>query len=76
MTDKASLHSGGWMVEVVGDGLGGRHKRYLVNALSRDQALAAVQKLLGGKAEINAITPVSEAAFKVANISLGEVVPI
>ena len=64
------------MVEVMGDGVGGRHKRYLVNALSRDQALAAVQKLLGGKAEINAITPVPATAFDAANISLGEVVPI
>ena len=37
MTDRASDHTGGWMVEVMGDGPRERHKRYLVNAANRDE---------------------------------------
>ena len=76
MTDKASLHSGGWMVEVMTDGPSGRHRRYLVNAPGRDQASTAVQKFFGGEAHINAISPVSAAALDAAKISVGQVVPI
>ena len=64
------------MVEVVADGISGRHRRYLVNTPDRDQASAAVQKLLGGIAHINAISPVSPAALKAANIGPGEVLAI
>ena len=36
-----------WMIEVLGDGTGARHRRYLVRAPDRDSAVKAVLPLLG-----------------------------
>jgi hypothetical protein len=45
MTDPETIDV--WMIEVLGDGTGNRHQRYLVAAPHREAAIAALRKYTG-----------------------------
>ena len=45
MTDDVS--AAGWVVEVLGEGLGARHRRFMVGTSDRDAAIKLVCELLG-----------------------------
>jgi hypothetical protein len=62
-----------WMVEVLGDGTGARHRRFLVEAPDRDSAVNAVIFLLGADVVITASTKLSDNAAEVAALQAGEV---
>jgi hypothetical protein len=72
MSEKAS-HSGGWVVEVFDDSVGSRHRRYMVGAETREDAIAAVQSALGQDLQINSTSAVTVAAFGATGIKPGEV---
>ena len=74
MTDEASAP--GWVVEVLGDGTGARHRRYIVGASDREQAIAAVLRLLGPNTTITSSSQVPIEAFGISNVQPGEVIPL
>jgi hypothetical protein len=76
MNEQALPRTGGWMVEILDAGPGARHKRYLVNAASRGEAIIALKKFLGRNPQVNSVSPVSAVTFDEAKIGLGEVVPL
>ena len=69
------MHAQGstWMVEVLGDGTGARHRRFLVRAPDRDSAVNAVIFRLGADVVITASTKLSDKAAEVAALKAGEV---
>jgi hypothetical protein len=73
MTDKASTTV--WMVEVLSDGIEGRHRRYLVALGTPDEARSAVHKMLGPDAVITSVTRVTAQVAAVSNLEVGKVVP-
>jgi hypothetical protein len=66
----------GWVVEVLGDGTGARHRRFIVGASDGDHAIAAVVQLLGPNTTITSSTAVSPTAFGISNVKPGEVIPL
>jgi hypothetical protein len=66
----------GWVVEVLGDGTGPRHRRYIVGASDRDYAIAAVLQLLGPNTIITSSSRVSIDALGISNVQPGEVIPL
>jgi hypothetical protein len=70
MSDKASAC---WVIEVLGEGAGGKTQRYAVGAADREQAIAAVVQLLGPSAQI-----ISSAQFTPDPVEVvsGEIIPL
>jgi hypothetical protein len=66
----------GWVVEVLGDGTGARHRRYLVGAAHREAAIAAVVVLLGPDTTITSTTPIEPQTFGISKVQPGEVFPL
>ena len=66
----------GWVVEVLGDGTGPRHRRYIVGATNREQAIAAVIHLFGPDTMITSTTAVMPDAYGISNVQPGEVIPL
>ncbi len=62
-----------WMVEVLGDGTGERHRRYLVGASDRDSAIKAVLLLVGPDIVVTSSTQLSDKAAEVAALQPGEI---
>jgi hypothetical protein len=66
----------GWVVEVLGDGTGPRHRRYLVGAAHREAAIAAVVVLLGPDTSITSTTSIDPQTFGISKVQPGEVIPL
>jgi hypothetical protein len=64
------------MVEILDDGINGRHRHYLVGALTRDDAIAAVHKALGETVVVNSTSAISAPAFAALNLQMGQVMPL
>ena len=62
-----------WMVEVLGDGTGVRHRRFLVGADNRDGAVKAVMLLVGPDVMVTASSKLSDKAAEVARLKPGEI---
>lgn len=62
-----------WMVEVLGDGTGSRHRHFLVGAPDKDGAINAVVLLLGPDVVVTASSRLSDKAAEVAALKPGEV---
>ena len=75
MSDQAASR-GIWIVEILETGPAARHKRYLVNATTRGEAIIALKKYLGRNPQVNSVSPVSATTFKEARIGAGEVLPL
>jgi hypothetical protein len=76
MADVSSVEPAAWVVEVLGDGTGARHRRYLVGAADRGTAMALALRKLGSGIMITSTSKVSAESFGVSNVSLGEVRPL
>ncbi len=75
--DKASITTApGWVVEVFGDGLGVRHRRYIVGATDRDAAIKIIRAKLGPDLTITSMSQVSATALGVAKVKPGEIIPL
>jgi hypothetical protein len=61
------------MIEVLGDGTGQRHRRYLVAARHREAALSAVQHHLGTDLFVTSTTKLDGDAAKVCEMKQGDV---
>jgi hypothetical protein len=68
--------TGGWMVEVLGDGRGPRHRRFMVGAPDSTTAVKLVIDQLGSDTVITSSSAIEGPAYELANVKLGEVVPI
>ena len=71
MTERATTDV--WMVEVLGDGTGPRHRRYLVAAHDREAAIAAVRHHVGSELVITSSTQLEGEAARVCQMQLGDV---
>ena len=71
MTESAAVNI--WMIEVLGDGTGQRHCRYLVAAHHREAALSAVWHHLGTDLFVTSGTKLDGDAAKVCEMKLGDV---
>ena len=65
-----------WMIEILGDGIGDRHRRYLVAAREREAAVAALRNYTGSDPVVTSTTKLEEKAAGVCNLAAGEVRPI
>ena len=74
MTDDVS--AAGWVVEVLGEGLGARHRRFMVGTSDRDAAIKLVCELLGPNTLVTASSRIDGKAVRVARLKPGEIVPI
>jgi hypothetical protein len=72
----APMNPAGWVVEILGDGTGARHRRYLVSETSREEAVKIVRHKLGHDLTITSTSAVAAQAFGVANLKPGEIVAI
>lgn len=64
------------MIEVLGDGTGARHRRYLVKAADREGAAKTIMLLLGANAAVTSTTVLSTKAAEVAALQPGEIKPL
>jgi len=69
MSDKGDA----WMIEVLGDGTGSRHRRYLVGAPDRDSAVKAIVLLLGPDALVTSSTQLSVGVSEALALQPGEI---
>jgi hypothetical protein len=67
---------GGWMIEVLSSGIGGRHRRYLIAIADRTAALAALHLLLGPDTDVSAATRVAQSALDIARVEPGKIVAV
>ena len=74
MTDDVS--AAGWVVEVLGEGLGARHRRFMVGTSDRDAAIKLVCELLGPNTLVTASSRIDGEAVRVARLKPAEIVPI
>ena len=61
------------MVEILGDGTGPRHRRFLVGALDKDSAINAVIVLIGHDVVVTASSRLSDKAAEVAALQAGAI---
>ena len=72
----ADVSAAGWVVEVLGEGLGARHRRFMVGTSDRDAAIKLVCELLGPNTLVTASSRIDGKAVRVARLKPGEIVPI
>lgn len=65
-----------WIIEVLGDGTGNRHRRYLVAASHREAAIAALRNYTGIDPLVTSSTKLAGEAAAVCNLAGGEVRPV
>ena len=65
-----------WMIEVLGDGTGNRHRRYLVAADRREDAIATLRRHVGSDPLVTSSTELEGEAARVCELKLGDVRPI
>jgi hypothetical protein len=73
MADQTS--SGGWVVEILGSGSGGR-RRNLVGIADKATAIAAIRVELGNEAHITSVTRVPEVVLEIAKVMPGKIVEV
>jgi hypothetical protein len=71
MTEPPTI--GVWMVEVLGDGTGERHRRYLIAAHHREAAIATLSHRIGANLVVTSSTKLEGAAAAAVGMSHGEV---
>ena len=71
MTETESIDV--WMIEILGDGTGNRHRRYLVAAREREAAVAALRNYTGSDPLVTSSTKLEEKAAAVCTIADDEV---
>jgi hypothetical protein len=62
-----------WMIEVLGDGTGQRHRRYLVAAHHREAAIASLRQHLASDPLVTSITQLGKEAAAICKLATGEV---
>jgi hypothetical protein len=62
-----------WMIEVLSDGIGQRHRRYLAAAHNRDSAIAAVRHHVGSEVVVTSSTQLEGEPASVCQMQLGDV---
>jgi hypothetical protein len=75
MTHK-TFTGGGWMIEVVSSGLGGRRRRYLVAIADRAKAIDLIINYLGPDTDITSAVSVSQEELEVAKLEPGKFAPV
>jgi hypothetical protein len=65
-----------WMIEVLSDGTGQRHRRYLVAAHHREAAIAAISHFAGTELLITSSTKLEGEAAAVCELAPGSIRPI
>jgi hypothetical protein len=71
MTEPATVDV--WMIEVLSDGTGQRHSRYLVAAHHREAAISAVRHYLSTELFVTSATKLDGDAAKVCEMKPGDV---
>jgi hypothetical protein len=62
-----------WMIEILGDGTGNRHRRYLVAGREREAAVAALRNYIGSDPLVTSSTKLEEQAAAVCKLAAGDV---
>ena len=68
--------TGGWMIEVVSSGLGGRRRRYLVAIADQVKATNLIISYLGPDTEITSAVSVPQKELEVARLEPGKFAPV
>jgi hypothetical protein len=72
----AEAPSPGWIVEIMGDGTGPRHRRYIVGIPDREAAIRAITIMHGLETVVTATTRLTAEAAGLAKIMPGEILPL
>jgi hypothetical protein len=75
MTHK-TFTGGGWMIEILSSGLGGRRRRYLVAVADRAKAMDLVVNLLGPDTDITSVVSVSREEIEIAKVEPGKIAAV
>jgi hypothetical protein len=67
--------TGGWMIEVVSSGLGGRRRRYLVAIADQAKAANLIISHLGPDTDITSAVSVSRNELEIAKLEPGKFAP-
>ena len=67
---------GGWMIEVLGNGVGPRHARYLVAIPNRRMAVAALHVQLGTQIDVSATTRETPRDLGIAGVADGKILEV
>ena len=67
---------GGWVIEILGDGIGDRHRRFIVGITHRANAVSAIHEQLGSQIQITSITRVSKDDIQIAGVQPGKIVAL
>ena len=62
---------GGWMIEILSSGLGGRRRRYLVANADRGSAIDLMINDLGPDTDITSVVSVSQEQLEIAKLEPG-----
>ena len=68
--------TGGWMIEVVSSGLGGRRRRYLVAIADQAKAIDLIISHLGPDTDITSAVSVSHKELEIAKLEPGKFAPV
>ena len=69
--DRMANH-GGWMIEILSSGLGGRRRRYLVAIADQAAAIATIVDHLGPDTDITSVVSVSQEQLEIATLEPGK----
>ena len=75
MTHK-TFTGGGWMIEILSSGLGGRRRRYLVAIADRANAIDAIVHHLGPDTDITSVVSVSQEQLEIAKVEPGKITSV
>jgi hypothetical protein len=68
--------TGGWMIEVVSSGVGGRRRRYPVAIADQGKAIDLIISHLGPDTDITTAVSVSQKELEVAKLDPGKFAPV
>jgi hypothetical protein len=68
--------TGGWMVEVISSGLGGRRRRYLVAIADEAKAIDLIVSHLGPDTDVSSVVSVSQEQLEFAKLEPGKFAPV
>lgn len=67
---------GGWMIEILGSGVGRRRRRYLVAIADRAKAIGTVVEHLGPDTDVTSVVSVSREQLEIAKVGHGKITSI
>ena len=67
---------GGWMIEILSSGLGGRRRRYLVAIADRSKAIDTIIHHLGADTDITSVVSVSQEQLEIAKVEPGKIISV